>query len=81
MEKVKGICEEAFDEVLDKMNRNYARFLEATHQPVHKLPWSRKVVDFMTLYEEARQPPAAKHLNANIDLSSKHSSKSLRTTK
>lgn len=54
MEKVKGICEEAFDEVLDKMNRNYARFLEATHQPVHKLPWSRKVVDFMTLYEEAK---------------------------
>ena len=54
MEKVKGICEEAFDEVLDKMNRNYARFLEATHQPVHKLPWSRKVVDFMTLYEDAK---------------------------
>lgn len=80
MEKVKGICEEAFDEVLDKMNRNYARFLEATHQPVHKLPWSRKVVDFMTLYEEAKAA-AAKHLNANIDLSSKHSSKSLRTTK
>ena len=49
MEKVKGICEEAFDEVLDKMNRNYARY-----QPVHKLPWSRKVVDFMTLYEEAK---------------------------
>ena len=36
------------------MNRNYTRFLEVTHQPVNKLPWSRKVIDFMTLYEEAK---------------------------
>ena len=54
MEKVRGICEEAFDEVLDKMNRSYAGFLEVTHQPVRKLPWSRNVIDFMTLYDEAR---------------------------
>ena len=54
MEKVRKICEDAFDEVLDRMNANYAKFLQATGQPQKKLPWTRKVVDFMTLYEEAR---------------------------
>lgn len=53
LEKVKGICESAFDEVLLDMNESYKQFLQATGQKVKQLPWERKVVDFKTLYEEA----------------------------
>lgn len=53
LEKVKNICENAFDEVLFDMNENYKQFLQATLQTIKQLPWKRKVVDFKTLYEEA----------------------------
>jgi len=53
LEKVKCICESAFDEVILDMNENYKLFLQATLQTQKRLPWKRKVVDFKTLYEEA----------------------------
>lgn len=53
LEKVKHICEEAFEEILKEMNDSYEAFLNATKQPLHKLPWESKVVDFSNLYKEA----------------------------
>lgn len=54
MAKLRCVCEEAFDDVIDRMNVNYRRFAEATHQDNKALPWQTKVVDFGELLEEAR---------------------------
>lgn len=53
LKKVKSICEEAFEEILMDMNSSYEKFLSKTKQPLQKLPWESKVVDFSTLYHEA----------------------------
>ncbi|MDD6042586.1 MAG: M20/M25/M40 family metallo-hydrolase [Eubacteriaceae bacterium] len=53
MDKLRKICNDAFESVICDMNRNYADFLEKTHQPVRRLPWEAKVVDFGELYREA----------------------------
>lgn len=54
MQKLKGICKEAFERVIEDMNRNYRRFTEATGQQDRLLPWQANVVDFGDLYEEAK---------------------------
>lgn len=53
MNKVRHLCEAAFDAVIGDMNKNYVAFLKATGQEVKKLPWKTKVVDFGELYAEA----------------------------
>ncbi|WP_324822642.1 M20/M25/M40 family metallo-hydrolase [Sinanaerobacter sp. ZZT-01] len=53
LKKVKNICEEAFEEILTEMNDSYRQFQNATKQPIHKLPWEKKVIDFSALYQEA----------------------------
>lgn len=53
LQKVRGICEETFDEIVEEMNENYARFLKSTGQPEKRLPWQTKVVDFAELHNEA----------------------------
>ncbi|MBQ0058814.1 MAG: M20/M25/M40 family metallo-hydrolase [Lachnospiraceae bacterium] len=53
--KLKDVCIEAFDEVIEDMNRQYARFMEATHREPHKLPWKTHVVLFGDLIKEARR--------------------------
>ncbi len=53
LQKVKVICEESFDEVIDDMNNSYRRFAKATNLPLKYLPWETKVVNFQELYNEA----------------------------
>lgn len=54
LEKVRNLCQEAFREVLEDMNRNYAQYLSATGQPQSTLPWQPRVIDFSQLCQEAR---------------------------
>lgn len=54
LNKIKEICVESFDEVLESMNDNYNKFTVATNQPQNKLPWKTKVVNFSELYNEAK---------------------------
>lgn len=53
MEKVKMVCESAFDEVLADMNASYRQFCEASERPIQPLPWKTCVTDFGCLYKEA----------------------------
>ena len=53
LEKVKNICEESFDEVIDDMNNSFRRFAKATGLPLKYLQWQSKVVNFQELYREA----------------------------
>lgn len=53
MERIRPICTEAFQEVLDDMNHSYSCFLQACGQPPRKLPWKEKVVTFSELYQQA----------------------------
>lgn len=53
LKKVKNICEDAFEEIIKEMNGRYEAFLKETKQPIQKLPWKSKVVDFSKLYQEA----------------------------
>lgn len=54
MAKVKKVCQESFDAVIDRMNVNYAAFCEKTGQPQGSLPWETKVVNFKELFDEAK---------------------------
>ena len=54
MKKVKEICLESFNQVIDDMNRNYRRFAKITNIPQKLLPWNTKVIEFSGLYEEAK---------------------------
>lgn len=53
LEKVKNICEESFDEVIDDMNNSFRRFAKATGLPLKYLQWESKVVNFQELFREA----------------------------
>jgi len=53
LEKVKNICLESFDEVIDDMNNSFRRFAKATGLPLKYLQWESKVVNFQELYKEA----------------------------
>lgn len=54
LHKVRAICEESFDTIIEQMNASYARFLKTTGQPLKSLPWKTNVVDFAALYQEAK---------------------------
>ncbi len=54
LSKVKKVCEEAFDAVIQRMNHNYSLFCQATGQPVKLLPWKVKTASFKELYDEAQ---------------------------
>ena len=64
MSKVRTICEESFDAVINDMNKQYAKFLRKGNQEVHPLPWKTKVVDFGELYKEAENNYGEKFKNA-----------------
>lgn len=53
LHKVRAICEESFDAIVEQMDASYARFLRTTGQPPKTLPWRTNVVDFAALYQEA----------------------------
>lgn len=53
LRKVRAICEESFDAIVEQMDASCARFLKTTGQPPKTLPWRTNVVDFAALYQEA----------------------------
>lgn len=53
LKKLKDIYVEAFNEVVEDMNRNYEKFATATNLKDTRLPWKPKVVNFAELYNEA----------------------------
>jgi arginine utilization protein RocB len=53
LEKVKNVCRESFDEVIDDMNNSFRRFAKATGLPLKYLQWESRVVNFQDLYREA----------------------------
>lgn len=53
MEKVKRVCQESFEAVIQRLNASYAIFRERTGQPQEPLPWKAKTVTFGELYQEA----------------------------
>ena len=55
LHKVRAICEESFDTIIQQMNASYTRFLKTTGQPLKPLPWKTNVVDFAALYQEAKE--------------------------
>ena len=53
MKKMKTICDQAFNSVIDDMNSNYRLFMEATKQEYKPLRWESKVTTFGELLDEA----------------------------
>ncbi len=53
LEKLKRISEEAFCDVIGKMNDTYRSFREKINKPFEVLPWKVNVVTFEELYNEA----------------------------
>ena len=53
LEKVRTICEESFDRVLDDMRASYDRFCAAAKPVAGELPWKRRVMTFRELCDEA----------------------------
>ncbi|SHJ47506.1 M20/M25/M40 family metallo-hydrolase [Tepidibacter formicigenes] len=52
--KIKKICEESFEEVLDNMNENYNKYLNRINKKSKKLPWRVNVKTFDELYNQAK---------------------------
>lgn len=55
LSKVRAICEESFDTIVEQMNASCARYLQMTGRPPRPLPWRTSVVDFASLCREARE--------------------------
>lgn len=53
LRKVRTICEESFDAIIEQMNASYVSFLNTTGRPLSPLPWRTNVTDFAALYQEA----------------------------
>lgn len=63
LERVKTICEESFDKVIDTMNNSFRRFAKATDRPLKYLQWETKVVNYQELYREAELAYGEKFAN------------------
>lgn len=55
LNKVKSVCEEAFECVVADMNDSYRRFCETAEPVASELPWKSRVEDFDTLLREATE--------------------------
>ncbi|MBR6472469.1 MAG: M20/M25/M40 family metallo-hydrolase [Firmicutes bacterium] len=53
LDKVRNICAESFDLVLEDMHESYDRFCTVARPLVKELPWKTNVMSFMELYELA----------------------------
>ncbi len=51
--QIKNICEEAFQTVIDRMNKNYKEFRKKGNLSEDKLPWEMNVKLFSEIYEDA----------------------------
>ena len=55
LDMLREICEESFDLVLNDMHKSYDRFVSAARPVAKTLPWKKKVMSFMDLYNEAER--------------------------
>ena len=55
LDRIRNICTESFDSVIDEMNKAYSEFRKRRGQPKESLPWKTKVSTFLDLFEEARR--------------------------
>lgn len=62
--KVRKICEGAFADVISRMNDRYRAFCKMRRQEGGILPWRVKVIDFKTLYDEAKAAGGETFLHA-----------------
>ena len=53
LEKVRDICNEAFDTIIHQMNQSYSKFKYGMGEEVDTLPWKPQVITFKNLYYEA----------------------------
>ncbi len=53
LESIRGICIDAFSELISDMNERYRVHRERMNKPYVPLPWNAKVVTFKELYDEA----------------------------
>ena len=53
IDRLRAICEESFDVVLNHMHESYDRFCTVAKPLVKELPWQPCVMSFMELYNEA----------------------------
>ncbi|HYF84235.1 MAG TPA: M20/M25/M40 family metallo-hydrolase [Clostridia bacterium] len=53
LESIRGICTDAFTELIDNMNEKYRILMGRMRKPFEPLPWNAKVVTFKELYDEA----------------------------
>ncbi|WP_432404350.1 M20/M25/M40 family metallo-hydrolase [Wukongibacter sp. M2B1] len=53
LEKLKNISEEAFSDIIERMNDTYRSFRERVKRPFEVLPWKVNVITFEELYNEA----------------------------
>lgn len=53
LESIREICNDAFNELINDMNKKYKTFREKMNKPYEPLPWKSKVVTFKELYDEA----------------------------
>jgi arginine utilization protein RocB len=55
LEKLKVKAQKAFENVLKKLNEDYARYCQASGIPCKKLPWKPQVLTFKELYDEVKK--------------------------
>ncbi|MCK1991044.1 M20/M25/M40 family metallo-hydrolase [Peribacillus muralis] len=53
LDRIRGICNDAFTDLISEMNQKYKIFRERINKPIEPLPWKAKVVTFKELYDEA----------------------------
>lgn len=53
LENIKGICTEAFEDLIININKKYKVFRTKINKPFKPLPWKAKVVTYKELYDEA----------------------------
>lgn len=59
LEALRIICEESFQTVLQRMNRQYAQFSDSIGRPAQSLPWRVQVTSFADLCQTAKQESGA----------------------
>ncbi len=55
LERLKNVCDNAFQKIIEDMNFQYTTFLKTTGQEQISLPWKEKVVYFGELCQEAEK--------------------------
>lgn len=54
LKQIESLCNEAFDEALEKVNKAYSKYASIIEDDVSELLWTRKVMRFSTLVKEIK---------------------------